>query len=611
MGEESESVTVSLNVNLSDPTAPPTPAAHKEAMQKALALQEQLKQQLLKSEGELVVAQADDKDPEEQRRLQHRHKARLEKELSDVQGELASAQALAEEAQAELRNLKKAREASVAQERITSLHVSTLQAALQEEQQRNKQTLTSQLELDSMQREITDALKADLSRVESELTKERQRAEQVEHAKGALEKRLREVEQDLQTRGKVSEPTKKPSLTEDLKGFTWPSPATRMEEWSGAFEPCAEPLAGDDMQSLRAHDEAEAQKEKEAPALSPPLDRKVTLVCADEAPKAAGLAAAKAALPVVAENDKRAGTWEVSASKLFVRLDRRSTGYVDSSQVLQLWPCLSRSVDSGNADALVAELRHRGAPICQAEWTSLLTALQGIVGPRYLRRNLRAAEVALAELQIRAAAAEASPKRSSPKRSLRAFQAALMASDVQSQLQEEAPKQLPSPCAAGPPSLAQRSLGRASEKLEELQKQLPSSLHGYPAKPTDKASPLVLEGPKPPAGQQPRAPQAPQAPRLRGAVMEVPVDWCFSGPRPALAKTEPPKVATSQSCPALPALLPPPQAASQAPQERSAASPLAGTLPRLVAGPPQLRAASSSTFHGPAPVRDSAWRVPR
>lgn len=90
--------------------------------------------------------------------------------------------------------------------------------------------------------------------------------------------------------------------------------------------------------------------------------------------------------------------WEPAAQKLFSRLDVRGDGCVENDRVLQLWPVLSRHVETANSAALAAQLLQSSLPMRLKEWMALMKALHSIVGPRRLRRNIRSAEAYLAEL---------------------------------------------------------------------------------------------------------------------------------------------------------------------------------------------------------------------
>ncbi|CAK0821972.1 unnamed protein product [Prorocentrum cordatum] len=107
------------------------------------------------------------------------------------------------------------------------------------------------------------------------------------------------------------------------------------------------------------------------------------------------------------DGTKTQAPWEPLASKFFKRLDRSGTGSVESFQVLQLWPLLSRQMDCSNAAALAAQLL-QSTSVSGREWMALLKALHSIVGPKRLRRNLRSAEAYYRELRASAAPAAAS-----------------------------------------------------------------------------------------------------------------------------------------------------------------------------------------------------------
>jgi hypothetical protein len=90
--------------------------------------------------------------------------------------------------------------------------------------------------------------------------------------------------------------------------------------------------------------------------------------------------------------------WEPVATKFFNKIDRRGSGFVENFQILQLWPVLSRHVDNTNAAVLAAQMLQSTSPMTNFEWMALMKALNSIVGPKRLRRNLRSAEAYYVEL---------------------------------------------------------------------------------------------------------------------------------------------------------------------------------------------------------------------
>jgi len=113
-------------------------------------------------------------------------------------------------------------------------------------------------------------------------------------------------------------------------------------------------------------------------------------------------------------NSRGDNRWEPVASKLFSRLDQPVTGFVDRSQILPIWPELSRHVPPENAERLTAHIQQNLSIIGRPDWMALLEGLNTIIGQRKLFRNLKNAGVALAEMQQRGSSQQMLPPVSSP-----------------------------------------------------------------------------------------------------------------------------------------------------------------------------------------------------
>jgi len=96
---------------------------------------------------------------------------------------------------------------------------------------------------------------------------------------------------------------------------------------------------------------------------------------------------------------RRRSTGEQAATDLFRALDKSNAGFIYESQMRPIWAALARHVQEGSASVFLRQLQERTTPISRGEWTSVMDALESIVGVRLFRTLMRGAETLLAELE--------------------------------------------------------------------------------------------------------------------------------------------------------------------------------------------------------------------
>lgn len=362
---------------------------------------------------------------------------------------LAKGSALAARLAAVERNLKK-RETASAAERNQS--ISSLQAAIAKEQEQRAQALGQdsarksleeklrgvasrqselQEELSAAQKEIKNhkesvkSVRALTAQVEAEREQERRKFEHArreqlelsksretaEKAKNALqtkilaaEQKLREQESAIQL-AKASVEQKQQALRDMPKKPTTPQAVVEVPAQPQPEAPREMPNAEVEVpaqpppQSQPQPQPLPAKPKKTAP---PPLRETHLSFASDGGPRPDS---SQGVSPGQTDKSPQQAAstmpvWAHVAGKLFNNLDRLGTGYIDSTQVMQLWPVLSRHVDTASgAPGLAAKLLQSIAPMNNSEWMSLMHALSSIVGPKRLRHNIHAAQANLAELQ--------------------------------------------------------------------------------------------------------------------------------------------------------------------------------------------------------------------
>jgi chromosome segregation ATPase len=336
--------------------------------------------------------------------------ATVQKNLKEREAMLAKGSALAQRLAAVEQNLKKREAVSSAE---MNKNIASLQAQIAKEQQQQAQVLGQDKARKSLEEELREAdsrkvaLEQELTAAQKQIKDNKDSASknraltakaqaEREQARSIAEQARKE--QIEISKGRLTAEQAKDSLQKKLVAM---EDKIREQESKKQLEG----IPFDKSATTQTAAEIPAQKVKPAP---PPL-REAHISFASDlglrpessqtgSPSMAGRAAAVGVQKV--EPQAQMPVWAHVAGKLFNNLDKLGTGYVDSTQVTQLWPVLSRHVDAAaGAAGIAAKILQSIKPMNNSEWMSLMTALSSIVGPKRLRHNIHSAQAYLAEMQ--------------------------------------------------------------------------------------------------------------------------------------------------------------------------------------------------------------------